>query len=379
MGKAIVKDLLNSEDVKNVLLVDTDVAKAREFVEATGDSKLQVVDIPFDDDTSIKETLQQGDVAINALFYIHNQRIAKLAIDAGVSLIDLGGPAKDATQAVLALNDEAKAKGVTIIPDLGVAPGLTNILAGYGAKNLDSVEEIKLYAGDIPVTPVPPVDYIEVFSIGRMFDLYSAPSKAIIKGEATELAPLSGKEAVYFDDMGVLEAFYSAGGIGTLVDSYPDVDTLTYKTVRYKGHADKMSTLVELGLFDDDNYVEVNGKKVNVRKVVRKALHEKLKPEAVNDVLLIRVLAKGKLNDRRVTNEYELAVEGSPEKGTAMAKVVSATVSVVAKMIADKTISDAGVYAPESIVPGDAYIKAMAGKGVHIKETVHRSAMIVMQ
>ena len=53
---------------------------------------------------------------------------------------------------------------MTIIPDLGVAPGMINILTGYGAGKLDKVDSIKLYVGGIPVKPEPPLNYNVVFS-----------------------------------------------------------------------------------------------------------------------------------------------------------------------------------------------------------------------
>ena len=74
-----------------------------------------------------------GDVVINALFYTFNEKVARTAVEIGVHSIDLGGHIGGATDAVLSLAEKAAAKGVTIIPDLGVAPGMINILTGYGA------------------------------------------------------------------------------------------------------------------------------------------------------------------------------------------------------------------------------------------------------
>lgn len=215
MGKAIAKDLVRSEGVNDIVLVDADCVKAQQVASSVASDKLRSVELRFEDDEALKEVLQQGDVIINAMFYSHNERMARLAIAAGVHSIDLGGAMAGATDAVFALHEEAKAAGVTIIPELGVTPGMTNILTGYGASKLDKVEEIKLYAGDIPVEPIPPIDYIEVFSIERMFDYYSGEAKGIYKWKEQEYPSMSGCEPIYFDEFGVLEAFYTAGGIST--------------------------------------------------------------------------------------------------------------------------------------------------------------------
>lgn len=378
MGKAIAKDLVRSEGVNDIVLVDADCAKAQQVASSVNSDKLRSVELRFEKDDELKEVLQQGDVIINAMFYSHNERMARLAIEAGVHIIDLGGAMAGATDAVFALHEEAKAAGITIIPELGVTPGMTNILTGYGASKLDKVEEIKLYAGDIPVEPIPPIDYIEVFSIERMFDYYSGEAKGIYKWKEQEYPSMSGCEPIYFDELGVLEAFYTAGGISTLAESYPNVKTLTYKTVRYKGHAEKMKLLVDLGLFDIANSVKIDGKTVNVRKVIREALSKKLEAGKKADVLLVRVLVSGDQAEQQVTNEYELVLKRSAEsEETAMAKATASSVSIVAQMVANGTITTRGVSAPEQVVPGEVYIEEMAKRNIRIKETIHRSSMIV--
>lgn len=378
MGKAIAKDLVRSEGVNDIVLVDADCVKAQQVAASIASDKLRSVELRFENDEALKEVLQQGDVIINAMFYSHNERIARLAIAAGVHSIDLGGSMAGATDAVFALHEEAKAAGITIIPELGVTPGMTNILTGYGASKLDKVEEIKLYAGDIPVEPIPPIDYIEVFSIERMFDYYSGEAKGIYKWKEQEYPSMSGCEPIYFDEFGVLEAFYTAGGISTLAASYPDVKTLTYKTVRYKGHAEKMKLLVDLGLFDIANSVKIDGKTINVRKVIREALSKKLEAGKKADVLLVRVLVSGDQAEQQVTNEYELVLKRSAEsEETAMAKATASSISIVAQMVANGTITARGVSAPEQVVPGEVYIQEMAKRNIRIKETIHRSSMIV--
>ena len=62
---------------------------------------------------------------------------------------------------------------------------------------------------------------------------------------------------------------------------------------------------------------------------------------------------------------------------TAMARATASTISVVAQMIGNGVIEKRGVFPPEQIVPGKEYIQEMAKRGVDIKETWHRSAMIV--
>jgi len=378
MGKEVARDLIKNSKVECVFLGDIDVKIAQDFVDSLNTDKIQVVELHAERDDSLMEVISKGDVVVNALFYAFNERVARAAIAAGVHSVDLGGHIGGVTEKILNLDEEAKAKGVTIIPDLGVAPGMVNILAGYGASKLDEVESIKLFVGGIPTEPKPPLHYTRVFSLDGVFDHYTEPSKVILKGKLQEVPSLSGVEPIYFKDFGVLEAFYTSGGISTLDKSFPNVQTLEYKTIRYKGHAEKFKLLADLGFLDASNKVEVENQEVSVRPVVREALKKKLELGTKPDAVLLRVIVAGEKAQQQVTYEYEMVVtKDMTINETAMARSTANTISVVAQMIGENKITERGVFAPESVVPGDTYIEEMAKRGVVIKETSHTSAMIV--
>lgn len=378
MGKEVARDLVKSNNVEKVFLADLDVNTAQAFVDTLNTDQVEVIELHAERDDSLKAALSKGDVVVNALFYSFNERVARFAIEVGVHSVDLGGHIRGITETILGLHEEAKAKGVTIIPDLGVAPGMVNILVGYGATKLDEVESIKLYVGGIPTEPKPPLHYTRVFSLEGVFDHYTEPSVSIQKGKLEEVESLSGIEPIYFDDFGVLEAFYTSGGISTLYNSFPNVRTLEYKTIRYKGHAEKFKLLADLGFLDSTNLVEVDNREVSVRTVVREALKKKLELGTKPDAVLLRVIVAGEKAQQQVTYEYEMVVRKDMTiNETAMARATANTISVVAQMIGSGAITNRGVFAPETIVPGEAYIEEMAKRGVVIKETSHKSAMIV--
>ncbi|MGM9945638.1 MAG: saccharopine dehydrogenase family protein [Lysinibacillus sp.] len=378
MGKEVARDLVASQAVEKIFLADVEPEAAKEFVATLNTDKIEVVQLNAACDDALRAVIARGNVVVNALFYTFNERVAKAAIDTGVHAVDLGGHIGGITEKVLDLNEEAAKKNVTIVPDLGVAPGMVNILAGYGASNLDTVESIKLYVGGIPTEPKPPLHYTRVFSLEGVFDHYTEPSKAIQKGKLTEVPSLTGIEPIYFDEFGVLEAFYTSGGISTLYKTFPNVKTLEYKTIRYKGHAEKFKLLADLGFLSKDNTVQVDGQDINVRSVVREAIKKKLELGKKVDAVLLRAIIAGQKNEEQYTYEYEMVVRKDMESNvTAMARATASTISVVAQMIGNGVIQKRGVFPPEQIVPGKEYIQEMANRGVDIKETWHRSAMIV--
>ncbi|HWK21881.1 MAG TPA: saccharopine dehydrogenase C-terminal domain-containing protein [Ureibacillus sp.] len=377
MGKEVARDLNSSEKVEKVYLADIDTTAAQKFVDSLQSEKIEVVALNAKNEEELRTVMSKGDVCVNALFYEFNKIVAKTAIEIGVHSVDLGGHIGEVTEYLLTLNDKAKAKNITLIPDLGVAPGMINILAGYGVSKLDSVETIKLYVGGIPTKPEPPLNYTLVFSLEGVFDHYTEPAKVIQGGKLTEVPSLSGVEPIYFDGYGVLEAFYTSGGTSTLIKTFPHVKTLEYKTIRYKGHAEQFKLLSELDFLSKENIVEVDGQKVLVRDVVREALKKKLDLGDKEDAVLLRVIVSGEKSGEQVTYEYELNIKRDAQTTmTAMARATACTIATVAVMVGSDVIQERGVFPPELVVPGKEYIEQMAKRGVMIKETSHRSTIV---
>jgi lysine 6-dehydrogenase len=375
MGKQAAKDLIASREVEKVYLADLDREQTKAFKEQLQSGKLEVLYLDANDDASLVEVLSKADVAINALFYTFNEKVAKAAVECGVHLVDLGGHIGGATAGVLALHEQAEEKGVTLIPDLGVAPGMINILAGYGAGKLDYVSDIKLFVGGIPVHPEPPLEYNHVFSLEGVFDHYTDPSHVIRGGKLLEVPSLSEIEYVSFEGFGELEAFHTSGGTSTLTETFSDVQSLEYKTVRYKGHADKFRLLVDLGFTDREKTVKVNGHIIRLRDV----LQEVLKPITAlgdkQDAVVLRVIVSGTKADEEMAYVYDMITKKDMAAGvTAMARATAYTISAVARMIGSGLIDKRGSYPPELIVPGEEYIEEMARRVVEIVETVQYRA-----
>lgn len=369
MGKEAARDLSKSDNVTFVGLADVNFERAKQAVYEIGSNKVQAFQVDAENDDELATYMKQFDCIINALFYSFNLKVAKTAIQVGVHSVDLGGHIGHITDRVLELNQEADASQVTIIPDLGVAPGMINILAGFGASKLTKVKSIKLYVGGIPLRPEPPLEYNHVFSMEGLLDHYTDSALIIRNGKLQEVPSLSEVEPIYFEKFGPLEAFHTSGGTSTLSKSYPELETLEYKTIRYPGHAEKFKLLVDLNLTLNDYVVEVDGVKVNPRKVLLKVLDPIVDLKDKDDVTLLRVIVTGLQTSKEVSYTYEMiCYKDKKENVTAMARATANTISVVAQMIGNGIIKDRGVLPPEKVVPGDKYIDEMKKRGVIITE-----------
>src|SRR5690606_14077899 len=373
MGREATRDLILSKEVTNVGIADIDKMRAEQVCQQLQSHKLSAYQVNANNYNELAAFIRNYDVVINALFYSFNEIVAKTAIESGVHCVDLGGHIGHITDQVLKLHEKAQQRGVTVIPDLGVAPGMINILAGYGVSKLDKAESIKMYVGGIPVQPEAPLEYNHVFSMEGVFDHYTDPSVIIREGIKQEIPSLSEIEPIYFEKFGPLEAFHTSGGTSTLSLSYPFLKELEYKTIRYPGHAEKFKLLVDLNLTRNDYEVEIGGRKVKPREVFLKVLDPIVALKDKDDVVHLRVIVSGWKNGKKETHVYEMSTYKDRKNNvTAMARSTAYTISVVAQMIGNGKIKQKGVYPPELIVPGQEYIKQMSKREIHIKEKIER-------
>src|SRR5690606_38880784 len=170
----------------------------------------------------------------------------------------------------LKLDAEAKAAGVNIIPDCGLAPGMVSVLAAHGAAEFDLVEKINIRVGGLPQEPKTPLKYQLVFSVEGLINEYIESARVIRDGKIAEVESMTELESLEFEGFPPLEAFQTSGGTSTLPDTFlGKVRDLDYKTIRYAGHCDKFKTMIDHGLCSSDEVV-VDFQNVTPRKVFAK-------------------------------------------------------------------------------------------------------------
>src|SRR5207247_11471759 len=111
----------------------------------------RLIPTPLDvrDHAAVLGAMRDSDAVLSAIPYYFNSDLARLAVEAGVHFADLGGN----TEIVFkqkGLDEDAKRKGITVVPDCGLAPGMVNVLAQYGIQHLDSVDSVKILVGGLP-------------------------------------------------------------------------------------------------------------------------------------------------------------------------------------------------------------------------------------
>ncbi|MGB8509798.1 MAG: saccharopine dehydrogenase NADP-binding domain-containing protein, partial [Pyrinomonadaceae bacterium] len=117
MGLGAAYDLAhNSAGIEAVTVADLDVGRARAVVETVGNSRLGAAQIDVSDHASVVELMRGHDACISCVTYSYNLALARAAIEARTNFCDLGGN-NTVVDAELALDAEARAAGINIIPD----------------------------------------------------------------------------------------------------------------------------------------------------------------------------------------------------------------------------------------------------------------------
>jgi lysine 6-dehydrogenase len=309
--------------------------------------------------------------------YFLNLQVTEAAIAAKTHMVDMGGNT-DLVFEQRKLDAQAKAAGVTILPDCGLAPGMANIIAAHGIAQMDQVESLKIRVGGLPQYPQPPLNYQLFFSVHGLINEYIGQSVVIRDGKISSVETLTDVETVHLaqpvgqTQQQDLEAFHTLGGLSTLPWTFAaKVRNMDYKTLRYPGHCQHIKTMADLGLMDEAPRV-IDGQTIRPRDVFAAVISERLNAERngwdPRDVVVVLVTLEGSRGGQPVHLRYELIDHYDEATGlTAMMRTTAFPVSIVAQMMGDGAISERGVLPLETAVPTQAFIEALLQRNLRLQ------------
>lgn len=375
-GSACAYDLLQNPDVTRVRLADVRQGPLPAFLQPYADDpRLERTVVDARDHASLRVAMQDVHACLNALPYYFNLDVAGLAIGAGIHCCDLGGNTAIVFEQI-ALDAMARERGVSIIPDCGLAPGMVTILAEAGLRALDTADSVRMLVGGLPQHPAPPLNYQVVYSLEGVLDYYTTPTWVLRDGRRIQVDALSEIERVAFaEPVGTLEAFHTAGGLSTLPWTHEGrVRRMEYKTLRYPGHGETMRAIRELGLMATTP-VDVKGQSIVPRDVFIACAEPRLRRPGGRDLVALRVEVEGKRDGVASRVVYELIDLYDEERGiSAMERCTGYSLSITGQLQVGRMVSGTGVRTPDQAVPAEPYIRALAERGVEIRHRQDRGA-----
>ena len=305
VGSAIAVDLSKSFSV-----VSADIDKVA--LERLKTSSIDCIHADLSDEQVVKNVIREADLVVNAVPGFMGYQTLKTIISSEKNVVDIAFFPEDSAP----LDKLAKEKGVIAVTDMGVAPGMCNVIFGYHHARM-KVNSYLCLVGGLPKKRIWPWEYKAPFSPCDVIEEYVRPARYRENGADISRPALSDPELIEFDKCGTLEA-WNSDGLRSLLRNMPDVPDMKEKTMRWPGHIEKARILRESGFFSSEP-LEINGAMISPLQMTEKILFSdrnwKLGAEE-EEFTVMRVELIGEENGSQLAYTWDLYDEYCPETKT---------------------------------------------------------------
>lgn len=179
------------------------------------------------------ESLNGDEIIINMLPGRIGHGIREHLIIGGHNIVDLAFTAEDPQQ----FDELAKQHGSTMIWDIGIAPGLSNMLLAHAQRELGFLEKATIHVGGNPTEPDNEWSYMAPFSPSDVIEEYTRPARIIRNKTIIEVPALAERHSIDVEGTDGMEAFLT-DGLRSVLDTINANDMAEY-TVRWPQHIDR--------------------------------------------------------------------------------------------------------------------------------------------
>lgn len=342
-GSAAIHDLISFCECASVLVVEPDDARR-----AAAEKRIRALLPRTSARASWKKSasateLEGKHVVLSCAPYSANLELTKLALAAGVPFTDLGGN----PETVAAQEKLAGKKGVPVVPDCGVSPGLSNIIATHCAR-AHGCTRVEVRCGGLPLVRPDarknPLQYKLVFSPWGLISEYSGDVPVIRNGKLATVEALADIEEFDAEHDSAPTSNNSPQVVRYLASA--GVTHYDYRTIRYKGHWPLVLGWKSLGF--------LAGERARDEQLAERLQSDPLlryDPKKDRDKLILRVRGWREQDGMQRGWEYRLDVAADRKtKFTAMELTTCWGITIVAHHIASGRGRPKGFATPERFV-----------------------------
>jgi len=375
-GTAAAFDLARHGDANQVVIADLDPAQAQRAAgrvnDLLGEDIVSAAAVDVRDEAAVRRALRGIAACVSAVPYHFNLGIARAAIAAKTSLTDLGGKTSIVFEE-LALHEQAREAGVTIVPDCGMVPGLGTSICMAAMEMVERPRDVYLWDGGLPQRPQPPWNYMLTFHFGGLITEYSGTTEFLREGKLVEIPCFEELEYVDFPaPIGRLEAFTTAGGTSSAPRTFfGRLRTYQNKTLRYPGHCAQWKALRDAGLFGEQVVCAGPGMQAKPYDLLRELIEPQLRPgPGEKDVCILRGKAVGESGGRQVEAVVDVFDYYDDATGfTAMERTTGWHAAMMAALAARGEI-EKGAIPVERAITGKRILEECRARGMHVAETL---------
>jgi saccharopine dehydrogenase-like NADP-dependent oxidoreductase len=288
----------------------------------------------FGDPQALRDLIRGHAYVISASPFHLTPAIAAAAVDVGAHYFDL---TEDVESTAPRQGAGRRRPATALVPQCGLAPGFISVLAYAMTRKFDSLRDVQMRVGALPVYPTNALKYNLTWSTDGLINEYCNPCEAISDGRLRETLALEEIEAFSLDGV-AYEAFNTSGGLGTLCETLEGkVENLNYKTVRYPGHRDLVKMLIR-------------DLRLGQRRDILKDVLEESVPMTHQDVVLVFVTVSGMREGRLTQESYAKKIYSRTIGGklySAIQVTTAAGICAMVDMMRDGTLPARGFVRQE--------------------------------
>jgi saccharopine dehydrogenase (NADP+, L-glutamate forming)/spermidine synthase len=426
VARPLVQYLLETSDIQ-VIVASRTVSKAKALIRDHPQGQARELEV--ENTSALRELVSEADIVVSLLPYTYHVKIAKLCLEFGKDMVTTSYVSPE----MRALDGRAKEKGITILNEIGVDPGIDHMSA---MEIIDRVEEqggqitsFRSWCGGLPAPEA------NTNPLGYKFSW--SPRGVLLAGRNAAHYLEEGKE-VDIPGEELFEHHWSVDVPGaTDLEGYPNRDAVPYAslygiesadtifrgTLRNPGWSATLDKIVELGLLELEEqdwsgvtFKEFMGQLVNYQgQDVRAAVADRLNLEpgsfimdnlswlglfedeplpvehgAPIDILTARMLEKMSYEDKErdmlimhhefiaTYPDHKQAITstmidyGIPGGDSSMSRTVGLPAAIATRLILEGKIDRKGVLIPVTPDIYEPVMKELEQMGIHFDEKVHR-------
>ncbi|MBI2583344.1 MAG: saccharopine dehydrogenase NADP-binding domain-containing protein [Candidatus Aenigmarchaeota archaeon] len=367
IGRWVVRDLYDSCKDCEIVIAAKDSKKAGEYAKKFKSSRVKSAGVDVTDINKTAKLLKGADVCINCVIYYLNLHVMKACLRTKCHYLDLGG-LFHMTRKQLKLHKQFKNKNILAILGCGSTPGITNVLAAYGARFFDSIHEIHISFADADFTKYDQ-PFVLPYTMYTLFDEYMMKPPLFTKGKLKIVEPRSGETRIEFPKpTGKIKGFYTIHSeLATIPKSFKGVKECSFRVTFPEEFSRKMEFLIDAG-FASDKEIGIGKSKIKPRDFTAKIMDRWIpKDVKVKDIECLRVEMKGKKSGRK-KQLIGYCLTKSNKKYNIPAGTYDTAVppSIIAQMITGGKISKRGVLPPEKCIEPGYFLRELRKRGIRV-------------
>jgi len=373
-GRAILYDLSRNPKVNEVVCADVFPESLSPFRKHLDMNKIKLVDVDAKDKKILVSLMRQNvNAVIDVLPAQFMKTITEAAIESGVGLVNTNYGYE-----IRPLHKQAVEKGIAIIPECGLDPGIDLVIYGHAVKQFDEIHVLNSYCGGLPEKKActNPMNYKISWNWDMVLNSSKREAVFIQNGKKVTISGNDQQDndfihEIDFPGLGRLEALPNGNAVffTDLLGVTKTIKETGRYSLRWPGWCAFWRPLKKFHFLSDQPVAGLPGE-ITPHQFMVKFLGPQLQYEEDEKDLAVMVNVFAGLKDgKKKKIVVNLLIERDLKTGLmAMSLGVGYTASIVACMIASGEIKGKGVLSPATDIPYESFMKQLSQRGIALDE-----------